>query len=161
MPKCQNSANAIVFTLDGPVMGWQRAGKGRDGHHFTQKATREAEDMVGWRAQQAAAGRFYLDAVAMVVELRIAVPSAWSKARRAQALSGQVRPVCKPDVDNVCKALLDGLTGCIWRDDTQVSELTLRRIYAESAGATVTVWRLATAEAVAPQSVRPVRVGPA
>ena len=38
---------------------------------------------------------------------------------------------CKPDIDNVAKLVLDALTKArIWRDDTQVCELSARKWYA-------------------------------
>lgn len=36
----------------------------------------------------------------------------------------------KPDAENLAKSVLDALTGLIWRDDSQVSELTLRKYIA-------------------------------
>ena len=36
-------------------------------------------------------------------------------------------PWRKPDLDNLCKAVLDGLTGIVFRDDAQIVELALRK----------------------------------
>lgn len=35
----------------------------------------------------------------------------------------------KPDVDKLSRAILDSLTGVVWKDDSQVVELTARKVY--------------------------------
>ena len=68
--------------------------------------------------------------VALVVKRRI--PKSFSKKKAKLALDGDIRPQVKPDLDNVAKAFLDALTGVIWHDDTEVVDLSISRIYAES-----------------------------
>lgn len=69
------------------------------------------------------------------VELRllidVAIPASWSKKKQAQALAGELLPTTKPDVDNIVKAIGDGLNGVVWRDDSQVSDVIARKRYAE------------------------------
>ena len=51
----------------------------------------------------------------------------------------------KPDADNIAKAILDSLNGVAWRDDSQVSELIVRKRVAaggETARTIVTVSEL-------------------
>lgn len=38
-------------------------------------------------------------------------------------------PVRKPDVDNAAKAVLDALNGLLYKDDSQVVDLTVRRLW--------------------------------
>jgi Holliday junction resolvase RusA-like endonuclease len=45
----------------------------------------------------------------------------------------------KPDVDNLIKAVLDGLTGILWKDDTQISVLTASKKYSEKTGIQICV----------------------
>lgn len=46
----------------------------------------------------------------------------------------------KPDADNLAKAVLDAMTTIgFWRDDSQVSDLKVRKIYSLTPGAVVTV----------------------
>lgn len=44
-------------------------------------------------------------------------------------MSGDVIPVKKPDIDNIAKAVLDGLNGHAFADDKQVAALTVRKLY--------------------------------
>jgi crossover junction endodeoxyribonuclease RusA len=38
----------------------------------------------------------------------------------------------KPDVDNLAKAVMDALTGILWRDDSQVFHLELHKLWSDS-----------------------------
>lgn len=58
------------------------------------------------------------------------VPGSWSKKRRADALAGIERPAKAPDIDNIVKALADGMNGVVWIDDAQIVELTCSKWYA-------------------------------
>lgn len=40
--------------------------------------------------------------------------------------------VSRPDVDNIVKAILDGLNGIVYADDTQVAELVASKKYDDS-----------------------------
>ena len=48
-------------------------------------------------------------------------PSSWSKRRRVAAMGTRHRS--KPDVDNVCKAILD----CLWSDDSGIADVVARK----------------------------------
>jgi len=50
------------------------------------------------------------------------------KAKGPAAESGALRPQTKPDVDNFAK-VIDALNGIVWRDDSQVVELTVEKFY--------------------------------
>ena len=52
-------------------------------------------------------------------------------------------PTTKPDADKLARAILDGLTGVLFDDDSQVVELAVYKKYAlngETPGAQVIVW---------------------
>ena len=56
------------------------------------------------------------------------VPASWSKKRKAAALA-EVYATGMPDLDNVVKAILDGLNRIAWRDDSQVAVIAASRIH--------------------------------
>jgi Holliday junction resolvase RusA-like endonuclease len=45
------------------------------------------------------------------------------------AESDMVAPLTKPDVDNYAKLVLDALNGVTWRDDSQITDLLVRKRY--------------------------------
>lgn len=110
--------------------GRPRFGTGRA---FTPKKTKDYEQTVGWEARIVMRGRKpILGAVELYVVAYVAPPPSWSKAEREQALRGLRRPVSKPDGDNYLKIAMDAISGIIWKDDCQVTDMLCRkRFHAE------------------------------
>jgi Holliday junction resolvase RusA-like endonuclease len=59
------------------------------------------------------------------------MPKDWSKRKKQLALNGEVKPSVKPDLDNLCKAVLDALNGIAYHDDKQIVELHLSKAYSD------------------------------
>lgn len=58
---------------------------------------------------------------------------------------------CKPDLDNLEKAVLDALKGLTWQDDSQVAEVLKRKMYAaqdETPNVRVEISQLASGDAL-------------
>lgn len=140
-------ADVIAFTVPGQPQGKGRAKIVKIGG-FSRMATPEKtvayEGLVALAAQQAMGERQLLDGpVAVALELECQVPASWSKRKQQQALLGEIRPTTKPDVDNSCKAILDGCNGVLWRDDVQVVELSVRKRYSPTPCVLVHAWPVA------------------
>lgn len=125
----------LDFIVYGAPHGKGRPRVGRVGagvRMFTPAKTVAYEGLVAHAGGVAMAGRDLLDGP---VELRLLidcqVPASWSKKKRAQALACEILPTTKPDVDNVIKAIGDGLNGVVWRDDVQITDIITRKRYAE------------------------------
>lgn len=58
-------------------------------------------------------------------------------------LEGVIRPTKKPDIDNVCKIVLDSLNGIAYHDDTQVVDCQVRKFYSENPRVVVTIQDIA------------------
>jgi Holliday junction resolvase RusA-like endonuclease len=56
--------------------------------------------------------------------------------------SAPARPITKPDATKLLRAVEDALTGVVWRDDAQVVEQSVVKVYGEPEGAEVVVWTL-------------------
>ena len=67
------------------------------------------------------------------------IPTSFSKAKQALALSMLLRPTTKPDCDNIIKAVLDALNGVAYCDDKQVISVSCNKFYGETGHLTVTV----------------------
>lgn len=59
------------------------------------------------------------------------IPKSFSKDKKELARSGQLRPVVKPDIDNVAKGIMDALNGVAYKDDNQVVGLMTNKFYAD------------------------------
>lgn len=87
---------------------------------------------VQWAARQAK--------VPMVPKGRgVTVSVVYAFARPKGRDRWRVDPCVRPDVDKLCRALLDALTGVAYHDDGQVVALSVRKIYAPTVRARVIV----------------------
>ena len=137
-------ADLVTFTVPGEPQGKGRPKIVKIGG-FSRMATPEKtvayEGLVALVAQQAMAGRpIFEGAVGVNLFVDAPVPASWSGKRQRMALAGEILPTTKPDVDNVVKAVFDGLNGVLWRDDVLVVDLRVRKRYAATPGVRVEVW---------------------
>lgn len=84
---------------------------------YTPTATLEEEALVA----AAYKGEKHKGAVKVTVHIYKALPA--SKPKRVE----RERNLTKPDIDNVLKAVLDGLNGVAYEDDTQVVEVSVTK----------------------------------
>ena len=70
------------------------------------------------------------------------VQSSLSKKERELRLSGNHRPVVKPDTDNYIKSTLDGLNGLLWEDDNQIVDLIAHKYYSDNPRVEIEVKKL-------------------
>ena len=54
-----------------------------------------------------------------------------SKKDKAKMLNGEIKPTKKPDIDNIVKVICDALNCIAYKDDTQVVELEIKKVYGE------------------------------
>lgn len=126
----QISTNPIVIELPGPPQGKARARVTRFGT-YTPAKTRAYEAALAWRAKTAMAGRPPLDGpLAVRVKAYMPIPRSWSKKKQAAALAGTIRPISKPDWDNLAKAC-DALNGIVWTDDARVVDGAVHKVYSD------------------------------
>ena len=142
-PAVRNSAvraeSPVIIELLGEPKGKGRPRFTRAGTTYTPAATRSEENALRIMAQKAMRGRAPLEgALQVTVRAYMAVPRSWSGVQQRRALSGARRPVSRPDADNIVK-MLDALNRIVWRDDSQIVELTLSKIYSERPGTWIEV----------------------
>jgi len=77
---------------------------------------------------------------------KMPIPVSWPRWKRRAACYGLHRPCVTPDLDNLIKSVLDGITDAAswWADDRQVVELSAVQWYAEATGVRVTCSQLIT-----------------
>jgi Holliday junction resolvase RusA-like endonuclease len=71
------------------------------------------------------------------------IAASWSKKRQQAARDGLERPTKKPDLDNIVKAVKDGLNGVAWKDDSQVVRLTAGKYWSDKPRVEVRIWEWA------------------
>jgi Holliday junction resolvase RusA-like endonuclease len=133
----------VTFVVPGQPQGKGRARVGRIAGHarmFTPEKTLAYEGLVAHQAS-IAMGRFPLFEGPCSVSMDIVcqIPASWSVKKQTQAIVGAIRPITKPDVDNVEKAIFDGCNGVVWKDDVQVVDVRKSKRYGETPGVTVVI----------------------
>ena len=110
---------------------------------YTPAKTERYENLVKLCAAGAMGSHALLDGpleVSLVVYLPI--PTSWSKKKQAAALAGTVMPTKKPDLDNITKALKDGMNQVVYHDDAQVVDAHLWKRYAATPRVAVRVLQM-------------------
>lgn len=137
----------IQFSVPGLPIAKGRAKVSTFGGHvrmITPDKTVRYESTVALFARQAMGDRSQFDcAVLLSLVLHMPVPLSWSKKKQAAALLGQVWPTSKPDCSNVLKAIEDAMNGIVYRDDSQIVVLSVRKVYGDHPRADVSVEALA------------------
>lgn len=137
----------LRFTVPGEPQGKGRArvgtiaGKAR---MFTPAKTVAYEGIISLAAQEAMQGAGPFTGPCMIeVFMHCPIRSSWSKKKQAQALAGEIYPTNKPDADNCLKAVCDALNGVAWKDDTQATDIYMRKRFSDKPRVDVIVTPLA------------------
>jgi Holliday junction resolvase RusA-like endonuclease len=96
-----------------------------------------------WRERVIAAAMGQYDGPPMAGPLKMEVTFTMPRPGRFKAKrhpDGKIRHDRRPDIDNLVKAVMDGLRNHVWSDDAQVFSLVARKHYAgrdDATGATI------------------------
>lgn len=126
----------VRFCVAGEPRSKQRARKGRNGF-YTPKQTVEYEAMIRASVRDCE----MLDcAIALHIRAYFTIPKSTAKYRQELMQSGDVRPIKKPDCDNVAKIVCDALNGVAWKDDAQIVTIAVEKFYSHEPRIEVTFW---------------------
>ena len=133
-------SRSIFFEVLGAPVGKARARVTARGT-YTPAKTRSWEAAVAWAARHAMAGRPPLDGGPLLMEILacLPVPASWPKRRRAEAADGLLLPATKPDGDNLAKGIADACNRIVYRDDSLIADLIVRKRYSGRPRVEVTV----------------------
>lgn len=122
----------ITFTIPGQPVAWGRVKRGQYGQVYVPARTKKHEALVG--------------ALAKVAGLRVGIfddgRPLWMSlifhlSNRLAKMEDKPNPK-RPDADNLCKAILDGLAP-IWKDDAQVVGLHITKFYSRTPRTEITI----------------------
>ena len=120
------------FTVLGEPQGKGRPRFTGRGRAYTPAKTAAYERQIR-RAYQAQSGQVFPDEAPLAVRIiaYYRVPASDSKRKRLDKLQHRIRPVKRPDVDNVCKAVFDALNGIAYKDDAQIVTAVVYKFYGD------------------------------
>ncbi|RWZ59871.1 RusA family crossover junction endodeoxyribonuclease [Halobacillus fulvus] len=137
----------IQFTVLGdPVaQGRPRVGKTKRGKTvlYDPQKSKDFKQFVGLVASQYAPAELLEGPLNVRLKVYKPLLKSFSKKRTREAEAGLYRPVTKPDVDNYAKGIKDALNNVIWKDDSQVVELTISKWYSAKPRVEVEITSLA------------------
>lgn len=126
----------LLFRVNGMPQGKARPRFTKQGIAYTPQKTKDYERDIREAALNAAILQDYEKPdcpIRIHIGAFFATPKSWSKKKREQALLGNLYPTCKPDADNIAKAVCDALNEVAYKDDKQIVECVIRKRYCSEA----------------------------
>lgn len=126
----------IIFDVDPIAKGRPRfSTRGSFARAYTPKRTKDFESLIQEIAQYSWKGEPETGLLGIKLEffLPIKQKKLWDQPHGK-----------KPDVDNLCKGVLDALNGICWVDDGQIAMLETYKSYAREGKIILTVYRIIT-----------------
>lgn len=126
------------FTVYGPVVAKQRPRVTRRGNFvktYTPEATANYETLVRLSFIQENPNFKTIDKdipLTCIITIYKGIPKSVSKKRSLKMLCQIIRPTTKPDIDNSVKSIFDALNGVAYHDDSQIVDLSVRKVYGET-----------------------------
>lgn len=123
------------FEIEGKPVGKGRPRFKRMGNFvqtYTPANTAEYEKLVRLRFQNAG-GVITDKPVRVEITAFFAPPKSVRKKDKIEMLANRILPEKKPDCDNIAKIILDALNKIAYKDDAQVVELSVKKLYSEVA----------------------------
>ncbi len=129
-----SGTDIVCFTVLGEPFGKQRPRHNRcTNTTYTPAETKQHERQIALEyRKQCGSARFSKGTyVEMKINAYMKIPKSASKAARAKMIDGSVRPVVKPDWDNIGKLVADALNGLAYDDDKCIVDAQVRKFYSE------------------------------
>lgn len=107
---------------------------------YTPKKTKEYEEHIKQEWRKNGYREPLTGAVMVDITFYRNIQKSGSKAVKTAKLTGKVKPTIKPDLDNYIKAVLDGLNGLAWVDDSQIINISATKEYSMKPETVVLIW---------------------
>jgi Holliday junction resolvase RusA-like endonuclease len=125
----------IVVTVPGVPVAKGRpriSTAGKFPRAYTPAKTVRYEDLIKIAAYGRMEGRAPIQGqVTLSITAYVPIPKSMPKRDQRDAVEGIKHPVTRPDADNYAKAALDGCNGILFKDDSQVTDLVVRKRYSD------------------------------
>lgn len=121
------------FEIPGEIVGKARPRMNtRTGKAYTPTKTKTYEYLIRqWFLYNYPNFEMTLSSVKITIIAYFDIPKSMSNKKREKMLNNEIRPMKKPDIDNITKIVLDALNKFVYKDDTQVIELEVKKYYAD------------------------------
>lgn len=116
----------MQFIVEGEAVPKSRP-RFANGRAYTPKRTKDYEQKV----REAYTGDMYPAGIPlkMLITAYFAIPKSATVKASEEMIKGLIRPLKRPDADNIAKAICDALNGVAYADDKQIVRLTVAKYY--------------------------------
>ena len=133
----------VTFRVDANPVGKQRARYVKRGNFvqtYTPEKTRTYETLIRDAAIEAMGASEPLETpVTLYLYIRVPIPKSHSKKKVEACLNGLDQPIKKPDASNILKSVEDGMNGIVYKDDSQIVNIHVSKVYSSVSGIDVCV----------------------
>lgn len=120
----------ISFRVEGAPQGKARPRFSKS-RVYTPSKTKAYEYEIGYACKEAMIKSnqkmIESDGAKVIIKAFYAIPKRFKNT--VYVLCGDIKPTAKPDVDNIAKVILDAVNGVAYKDDKQVTDLTVEKRY--------------------------------
>lgn len=139
-----NIIGQITFSVPGQPFGKQRPKFSRAKTYvktYTPDETVRYENLVKLMYQQAAKGKMFdrNTMLGITIVAYYAIPKSTSRKKEKDMIEHKIRPVKKPDWDNIGKIICDSLNLVAYHDDSAVVEAQVSKFYSDNPRVDVTI----------------------
>jgi Holliday junction resolvase RusA-like endonuclease len=133
----------VTFKVDADPVGKQRARYAKRGNFvqtYTPDKTRNYESLIKEAAIEAMGSSEPLETpVTLYLYIRAPIPKSLPKKRIEACLNGLEKPIKKPDASNVLKSVEDAMNGVVYKDDSQIVNIHVSKVYSSVSGVDVCI----------------------
>jgi Holliday junction resolvase RusA-like endonuclease len=133
----------VTFKVDADPVGKQRARYAKRGNFvqtYTPDKTRNYETLIKEAAIEAMGSSEPLETpVTLYLYIRAPIPKSLPKKRIEACLNGLEKPIKKPDASNVLKSVEDAMNGVVYKDDSQIVNIHVSKVYSSVSGVDVCI----------------------
>jgi hypothetical protein len=134
---------SIMFTVYGEPIAKGRprfSTRGKFPVAYTPQKTKTYESEVAMMAKAAMGASEALEGpLETYIYVTFPVPASYTKKRTEACLKGFEQHTKKPDLDNVVKAICDGMDKIVFLSDAQITSIHATKVYGETAKVEVLV----------------------
>lgn len=100
------------------------------------------EKMIKWQLGPQAPKDPLQGAIGMDLLFYLPIPKHVSKTTRNLMINGAIRPIVRPDFDNLAYVVTNSMKNLIYRDDSQVVRCLIEKYYSENPRTVIRVWEI-------------------
>lgn len=135
----------ISFDLYGDPIPQKRARHSRvNGRMMTFNPQKLEREQIQWQIKSQFKEEPFTIPLALDLIFLMPIPASSSATKKKQMANGLIAHTKKPDLDNLCKFYLDAMNNLVFKDDSQVIEIRMKKIYSSTPGTTIRVIPMAS-----------------